>query len=515
MRPNRTLLIIALAYSGPAQAAILTVDTSSDAALSACTEAPDDCSLRGAIQSANGSAGADEIQFDIPDSDSGFIAASSHWRIAVGGELVVTAPLTIDGFTQPGAAANSNPPLTAVAHALKIELRGPGLSGNCMLGVSSLSVRGLALGNCNNAVFLFEPGPHVIEGNHIGVDISGEVAAPNRTGIALGGQARIGGSLPAQANVISANQFAGMTQQRGLIGLRIQGNVVGATATLAAIAGAQDYAIQLIGPWTDALIGGSSAAEANILVGSRFNAISASASPESTGGAAQLRILGNLIGTNPDGVALGNGGNPSSPSQSVPSIQIGRLGHCRVAIGGDAIGEGNLFAYGANAAVAVNSCWGAPIIGNAYLANRGQAIDLATTNNFDGRTPNDPGDLDGTGTDPFAVAAGNRLQNTAEVSAIVSDSVAGELRLSLRVDSSPSAAAYPLRLDFYRFDEATILRPALTQTYALASAQQVREYVLPLAQFSRGVGITVTDAAGNTGEMVLVGELFADGFESP
>ena len=514
MRPNRTLLLIALAYACPAPAAILTVDTSSDAALTACTEAPEDCSLRGAIQSANGSAGADEIHFDIPDSDPGFIAASGHWRIAVGGELVVTAPLTIDGFTQTGASANTNPPLTAVAHSLRIELRGPGLSGNCLLGVTSLTVRGLALGNCNIGIFLFEPGPHVIEGNHIGVDVSGEIAAPNRSGIALGGQARIGGSLPAQANVISANQFAGMTQQRGLNGLRIQGNIIGATATLAAVAGAQDFGIQLIGPWTDALIGGTTAAEANVLVGSRFSAISASAQPEATGGAAQLRILGNLFGTNPDGVALGNGSNPGSPSQSVPSIQIGRLGHCRVAIGGDASGEGNLFAYGGNAAVAINSCWGAPILGNAYLANRGQAIDLATTNSFDGHTPNDAGDFDGTGTDPFAVAAGNRLQNTAEVSAIVADSVAGELRLSLRVDSSPSAAAYPLRLDFYRFDSAGILRPAVNQPYALADAQQLRQYVLPLADFSRGVGITVTDAAGNTGELVLVGDLFADGFET-
>jgi hypothetical protein len=189
------------------------------------------------------------------------------------------------------------------------------------------------------------------------------------------------------------------------------------------------------------------------------------------------------------------------------------LGNCRVAIGGDAPGEGNLIAYGGNAGVAVNSCWSAPIFGNSFLANRGQPIDLATTNGFDGPTVNDPGDVDGTGSDPFAVAAGNRLQNTVQIETIVEDAANDELRVTLRVDSTPASAAYPLRLDVYALDQFGILSPALQLEYALADAQSPREYLLPLTEFARSFGITVTDAQGNTSEMIVAGPIFRDGFE--
>jgi hypothetical protein len=254
------------------------------------------------------------------------------------------------------------------------------------------------------------------------------------------------------------------------------------------------------------------AAAANLIGGNNFNAISISDQPRAAAGAPLVRVIGNVIGLGAGGVPLGNGLNQGS-SQTVPSIQVGLLGNCRVAIGGDGQGEGNLIAHGGNAAVAINSCWGAPILGNTFLANRRQAIDLATTNGFDGTTPNDAGDFDGTGTNPFAVAAGNRLQNTAEVEAVTEDAGNNQLRITLRVDSAPSAAAYPLRIDFHATDESGAQASLSTQPYALADAQVLREYVLPLNSFRGGIGITVTDAEGNTGEMLLIGTIFADGFE--
>ena len=47
-------------------AATFIVDTTSNATLSACTGAPADCSLPGAVAAANSLAGADSIQFNIP-----------------------------------------------------------------------------------------------------------------------------------------------------------------------------------------------------------------------------------------------------------------------------------------------------------------------------------------------------------------------------------------------------------------------------------------------------------------
>lgn len=496
------------------QAADFIVDTSSDAVLSACTAAPADCSLRGAIAAANATPATDRVLFDLPESDAGFVAADAYWRIELGGPLQITAPLIVDGFSQSGAAPNTLPPLSAVAHRIKIQLLGAA-SGNdtCLLAVAALTLRGLALGRCHQAVFLFEPGPHVIEGNHIGLAPDGRTLSANRVGVALGGDARIGGALPAQANVISGNRLAGLSQTRSLTRLRVQGNVLGGRASLDAVAGPQDYGIQLTSSFTDALIGGTDAGEANWFLGHHFNALYAFPPPESASGAPQLRVLGNLFGVGINGAPFGNGHNPSSPSQPQPTLQIQRQGRCRVAIGGDAPGEGNLIAYGGGAGIAVSNCWQAPILGNSFLANRGLVIDLATSNGFDGPTPNDAGDVDG-GNDPMQVAAGNRLQNTADILELIDDAGASEVRVRLRIDSQPSASTYPLRIDFLGHDISGAWVPETTASYPLEAAQQARDYVLPLAPFARGLAIVVTDAAGNTSELLTTGRVFGDGFEA-
>lgn len=518
-RTSSVSVLVLLACVLPAfdaAAASYIVDTTSDALLSGCDPGvAQDCSLRGAIAAANAASGGDEIAFDLASSDAGFQPASGHWRIALSSELpLVGESLTIDGFTQAGAAPSGHLPLAPIAHTLKVELRGPNMSNtNCLLASGSLTLRGLVINNCNQAVFLFESGTHVIEGNYIGTDVSGEQAVPNRFGVAMGGNLRIGGTTPAQANLISGNRNGALRQFRQVTRLRVQGNILGPNRLLTAVPALQDYGIQLSGSFADVLIGGSTPAEANTISGNGFNAINITDNAQVAPGAANARVLGNMIGAGIGGLALGNGLNPGSPSQTVPSIQIGLLGYCRVQIGGDGAGEGNLIAYGGNAAVAVSSCWNAALHGNAFYANRGQPIDLATSNSFDGVSPNDPGDADG-GNDPMVVQAGNRLQNTAVVEALIEESNADTLRVSLRVDSSPTASSYPLRIDFYRKDSAGILSPARTAWYALADAQRPVEYPLPLAEFTRGIGITVTDAAGNTSEMVFAGPIFADGFEA-
>ncbi len=89
-------LLLALAGIQPAFAAGLTliVDTSSDANLTACTAAPNDCSLRGAINAANSAGGSNTIGFD----GTVFYFGGS---ISLGSDLpAITSTLTIAG---PGA----------------------------------------------------------------------------------------------------------------------------------------------------------------------------------------------------------------------------------------------------------------------------------------------------------------------------------------------------------------------------------------------------------------------------
>lgn len=513
----RLALASALAgFAQFAQAATYIVDTTSDAVLDTCDAVvADDCSLRGAITAANTTPDADDIVFALIESDPGYQPDTAHWRITTASMLpvVTNGALVIDGFTQVGAVPNTNPPLFPLGHTLKIELRGTDPSSvNCLQSTASLTLRGLAMNNFGQAVYLFETGTHVVEGNYIGTDITGQNAMPNRIGVVLGGNVRIGGTLPSQGNVISNNRQGGLIQLRQVTQLRVQGNTLGLDAQQTQVLGVQDYGVTFSGGFADAVIGGSTAGEANIISGNAFNAISVFDQPQPAAGPPQLRIIGNLIGANFSGAALGNGFNPGSPSQSVPAIQIGRLGYCRVEIGGDAAGEGNLIAHNGNAGVAVGSCWGAPILGNTFLSNRGIAIDLAGSNNFDGPTPNDPGDVDGTGSDPFGAAFGNRLQNKVEVLSMQADPDADELLLTLRVDSAVGAAAYPLRIDIYRNDGFGTT-PVATETVEENEAQQPLDAVLPLSLVGTSLAFTVTDAEGNTSELARAGGMFADGFE--
>ena len=101
--------------ASPARGADFIVDTTADtvdaiAGDTVCADAGGECSLRAAIEEANASAGADTISFDIPVSDPGYDAGTEAFTIQPSSQLpAVTDPVVIDGYTQPGASANTNP----------------------------------------------------------------------------------------------------------------------------------------------------------------------------------------------------------------------------------------------------------------------------------------------------------------------------------------------------------------------------------------------------------------------
>ncbi len=515
--PRITLFTLLMTASVAAPAATFIVDTSSDSTLSVCNDAlVADCTLRGAIERANANADGDTIAFDIPTDDAGYQPTTQHWRLGAGSSLPnILQPLIIDGFTQPGALPNANPPRSPIAHTLKIELRGPNNASDGLTAYAPLTVRGLVLNRWRRAIFQFNGGPNVVEGNYVGVDVSGQSAVPNGTGITIGGDSRVGGLLPAQGNVIAANRDFGLSMQYALTRVRIQGNIIGASADLTTVPGRQDFGVYLLDP-RDTLIGGSDPAEGNTISGNAFSAIAVSASAlQTTNGPPHAQIFGNRIGVGRDDRAMGNG-----ISANYPSILVGLGGHCRVAIGGEGPGEGNLIAHGGNAGVAIGSCWHAPILGNSFTGNRGIAIDLASSNGFDGPTPNDPGDTDAPGNDPTAAFGGNRFQNHPVLSLppdFIAEGGGSSVALSYVVDSAPANSSYPITVYFYRGGCKGGGRELMaSDTYGESEAQQSRNFqldgdgnVLPLT-------VLAVDAAGNTSEFgPMVGdELFSDGLET-
>ena len=229
-------------------------------------------SLRNAILAANNQAGPDTITFNIPGAGVRTIRPNTSLPI-------LTSPVTIDGYSQPGAQANS----LALGHngVLQIELDGSQAVGSSVSGLTFVSgsggslVRGLVINRFsgNGLTLTANTEGTRIEGNFIGTDASGLTAAPNRGGINLGEvrasfptapETIIGGVTPDKRNVISGNNNYGVFVFGSMAGLvRIKGNYIGTDKTGAV--GLPNIGPGISASVKDCAIGGTEPGAANII----------------------------------------------------------------------------------------------------------------------------------------------------------------------------------------------------------------------------------------------------------
>jgi CSLREA domain-containing protein len=315
----RGLVVLSKNSSSPlvlmAQAVMtFTVNTADDHDDGKCDAT--DCSLREAINAANANAGADMIAFSIPGAGVHTIKVKSNLP-----EL--TDAVTIDGYTQPGASANT---LTNGDNAvIQIELSGsmaPAGTSGLVIGTSGCTIRGLAI---NSFTFMFDGSADVdgfgialapqsgannnsIEGNFIGVDATGTVALPNTNGGIFvdhsSNNNTFGGTAPAARNLISGNGNTGLTIFLSL-GNTIQGNFIGTDIT-----GTQSFAHSQAGVYLhraqNTTIGGTAAGARNIISGNDIG-VSFHVADNSLNGLAGTLIQGNFIGPDVHGSPfLGN-----------------------------------------------------------------------------------------------------------------------------------------------------------------------------------------------------------------
>ncbi|HTY41404.1 MAG TPA: S-layer homology domain-containing protein [Thermoanaerobaculia bacterium] len=352
-------------------------------------------SLRQAITDANAHPGADTIAFDVP-------GAGVHTIAPLTALPPITDTVTIDGYTQPGASANTNAfgqPSNAV---ILIELDGenlPASTSGIEIQADSVVVRGLAVNRCLStqgfppfygAIVITSGSNTVVAGNVIGLDPSGTVipnvaGARQKNGVVLvtsGNGHTIGGPNPADRNVISGNwdpNFGGSgIRTNGSGTLTIQGNYIGvdASGSLAAPDG--------LGIWCSdsaaLTLGGPAAGQGNLIGGSVATGVILSGCSDAT-------IQGNFIGTDAAGTArLAN----------VQGIYLN--GSFNVTLGGLAAGESNTIAYngapdGLSAGVTLGSAR-ARIRGNRFVENAALGIDIMV-NGVPGPTPDDSPDVDG------------------------------------------------------------------------------------------------------------------------
>lgn len=524
----RSAVVLLWFLSPAAHAAVYTVDTSSDAALSACTPAPADCSLRGAISAANATPEADEIGFALTTADAGYQSATQHWRIAVGEVALpaITSPLFIDGSTQPGAMLNGRTPAQGgLDGVLKVELRAVGATAMQQIGLAiggdfdqpASRFRGLAIGGFGTQILLGGSAAHRVEGCYLGTDVSGQISAdaqPNANSVGLRvqgpGPYQIGGLTPAARNLIAGVRHGVLTFTASQ-GLRIEGNLLGTDASGLQRIGFRGDAIGIGREWTHGRLGGSDPAARNVIAGAAFSGLRLDAGL--AGAYVGTRIEGNFFGTDAFGhAAIGNGLNPQSPTQGQPTL-IATGQHCEIAIGGLAEGQANRFAHGGAAAIQVDACVGLSSPFNQFRRNRGPAIDTVSGGAAVGPTANDPGDAD---------EGGNRLQNHAELGLPAGFLPQGGVTvpLTVRVDTATASAGYPLRVDFYRADQGGGSRTWLgSDSIPATAAGQPRTPTLIAPDGGNLLPLTalVTDAAGNSSEFTpMLGDAIgAGGFEGP
>lgn len=336
----------------------------------------------------------DVINFNIPGSGVQMIAPTSA-------EPAIVAPLTINGYSQTGASANTlaNSDNAVILIQLDGTSAGASVDGLTLgAGSGGSTIQGLDITNFTGNGIVIQSAGNSILGNFVGVDPTGTTRAPIGTfptsgdGIRISNASnnQIGSTSPADRNIVSGSTLNGIHILGTLVapatGNMIQGNFVGVAAdgissvgnrtepapAPGAAEGNNLFGIEISGGNLNT-VGGTAAGARNVV---GFNADGI----EVDNGGQQNTIQGNFSGVGADGatptgnllhgIALrsSNGfGSPLGPAQAnEPGVSFN-------AIGGTAAGAGNLVEFNGTAGIAVFgnpvSASGQPNVGNAIEGN--------------------------------------------------------------------------------------------------------------------------------------------------
>lgn len=230
----------------------------------------------------------------------------------------ITQPVLIDGYSAPGATANTNPITAANNATITIEIKGPG-TGNASaptiglrLGAGSdgSTIRGLAINDFANVTLGLATGVGIridsnnnnITGNFIGTDVTGTQSFPNFNNVLVVGNSNtIGGTTAATRNLIggSYSYASGSVRLAGINNSVLQ-NTIGlnraGTANLM-----PDSRVGIIVNLTTtggtSTVGGTSHATGNVVSGNTTANILV------TGNNSDLLIENNYVGTDITGTA--------------------------------------------------------------------------------------------------------------------------------------------------------------------------------------------------------------------
>jgi hypothetical protein len=501
------ITLLLLTGTNWAYADTFTVKTTSDTDV--CDQST--CTLRGAINAALATPGADTIVFDIPAdpiNENYFSGGSGqdafqYWVIQPTSELPSLVDITIDGSTA-GSSVAGNPTIV-VDGTLAGDQNEP---WNTLDGITLLEnshINNLSITNWHNAgvrIGYFDSSNptgfnNSVTSSWIGLNMPyGQASEPNKYGIIVttndGENNIIGGYMPTQGNVISGNLQYGIHfnyyLENGAVG--VFGNKIG-TNPQGTLAVPNDSTGIILSSRANSnvTIGADIPGLGNLISGNNITGIMIS--PDE---ALNLKITNNLIGTditgmnalpNREGIILqrgrdivveknvisGNSGigltlstSPSTPLRRV-DITSNWIG---VAIDGSTPLpnlNGGVYSFG----TAVDTKIGMPGEGNVIAYNQcgstrgcGVVISNYSNNVIELRynsiyaNENEGIDLEAdrfTPNDPDDFDSGaNRLQNFPEINTAQHDPNGNRINMNFWVDSHNGASDYPITIDVYAAD---------------------------------------------------------------
>ncbi len=225
-------------------------------------------SLRQAILNANANPGADDIAFAIPGNGVQTIVLSSPLPDIVD-------PVWIDGYTQPGASPNSNPPGQGLNTVLEIEVEGTGsVSSPCFTVAAGntnaieMVIQGLAVYRCSTAIVVTAGGDYAfIRQNFIGTNASGGSIGP----VSVNGGIEVQG---AAGVLIASNLVSGVSDSGIFLSNApdsvVVGNLVGTNAAGDETVPIASFGIYAGGNCANTMIGGATPDARNVVSGAYY-----------------------------------------------------------------------------------------------------------------------------------------------------------------------------------------------------------------------------------------------------
>lgn len=258
-------------------------------------------SLRYALQMCMAAPGPHNITFNIPMTDAAYNAATGVWLIAPATTLpmIMQQNVTVDGTSQSENVGNTNP------YGPEIVIDGGNTLdyGLRLMNAPNAVLKGLNVRRCTKGIQIYESAGCVILGCYIGTDETAMSAMGNDIGLELishSHNALIGGNSLADRNIVSGNLHIGI-RLLDVENCTVSGNFIGTNREGSAAIPNYD-GMSMEGAVRFCTIGGTSPETRNLISGNTDYGL-----PLFGVGASHNVIVGNYIGTDATGTsAIGN-----------------------------------------------------------------------------------------------------------------------------------------------------------------------------------------------------------------